>query len=83
MYFSEKEIFKLPEDSTSIFKINMIDLHIYCPDSVFRQKKFSILNYFCFAEFLRYYYIVSNNENEENDYRRKGLQIKLWNLINE
>ena len=45
----------------------MVDCYIDHPDSVFRQWNFSILNSFCFAEFLRYYYNVSNNENIEND----------------
>lgn len=35
------------------------------------------MNYFCFAEFLRYYYIVSINENKENDYQAKELTDKL------
>ena len=45
----------------------MVDCYIDHPDSVFRQWNFPILNSFCFAEFLRYYYNVSNNENIEND----------------
>ena len=45
----------------------MVDCYIDHPDSVFRQWNFSILNSFCFSEFLRYYYNVSNNENIENN----------------
>ena len=47
----------------------MVDRDIDRPDIAFRQGKFSILNSFCFVEILRYYYIISNNENNENDYQ--------------
>ena len=45
----------------------MVDRYINRPDIAFRQGKFSILNSFWFVEILRYYYIISNNENNEND----------------
>lgn len=71
MCLSKRELFKLPEDSISIFKRNLEDCYIYHPDSVFRKGNFLILIFFCVAEFLRYYYIVSNNENKENAYQRE------------
>ena len=55
----------------------MVSCYIDRPDNVFRQGKFSILNSFCFAEFLRHYYIVSNNENKKNDYQPEQLTDKL------
>ena len=54
-----KENFELQEDYPRIF------------GSCFRLGKFSILNSLYLAEFLRYYYIVSNNENKENAYQRE------------
>ena len=77
MCLSERKISELPQDCTRTFKRNMVGRYIDRPDSVFRQGKFSILNSFCFAEFLRHYYIVSNNENKKNDYQPEQLTDKL------
>ena len=41
---SKRKISELPEDSTRIFKRNMLDLYFDCPDSVFRHWRFSVLN---------------------------------------
>ena len=67
MGLNDRKLFELLEDFTRTSKGDMVDCYIDHPDSVFRQWNFSILNSFCFAEFLRYYYNVSNNENIEND----------------
>lgn len=78
---SERKIPELPEDSTRIFKRNMLDLYVDCPDSVFRNWRFSVLNWFCFAEFFRYYYIVSNNEKikrkKENGYQPEEFKDEI------
>ena len=42
-----------------------------------RQGKFSTLSSFCFAEYLRYYYIVSNDENKENNYHPEEFTNEL------
>ena len=80
MCLSKRELFKLPEDSISIFKRNLEDCYIYHPDSVFTKGNFLILIFFCVAEFLRYYYIVSNNEKKNLTTNQKILQMNLWNL---
>ena len=72
----EKDISELPEDSTNIFKRNMIDRYIDRPSVTFSIGKYAILDSFCFAEFLRYYYLASG-ESKENDYQPKILQDDL------
>ena len=47
---------------------NMIDRYIDRPSSSFNGGRYSVLDNFCYAEFLRYYYIVSNLSTE-NDYQ--------------
>ena len=69
MCLSQREIPELPEDSTRIFKRNMADHYIDAADSVFGHGKFSTLNSLCFAEFLKYYYVVSN-------------QRRIWDCCN-
>ena len=55
-FFSEKEISQLPNDSTKVFKTNKVDLCIYRPNHVYASRKYAVLDSFCYAEFLRYYY---------------------------
>ena len=76
MCLSEKELFDLPADSTNIFKRNMIDRYCDRPNSHFASGKYAILDSFCFAEFLRYYYL-RYNENDENDYQPDELRDEL------
>ena len=52
---SEKELTELPEDSKKIFKRNMVDRYLDRPSSSSFGGKYSIIDKFCFAEFLRYY----------------------------
>ena len=56
----EKDISELPEDSTDR------------PNFTFSSGKYAILDNFCFAEFLRYYYLASG-ESKDNDYQPKIL----------
>ena len=55
-FFIEKEISQLPKDSTKLFKTNKVDLCIYRPNHVYASRKYAVLDSFCYAEFLRYYY---------------------------
>ena len=62
---SQKEIGDLPDDSNNIFKRNMLDRYMDRPDESFCDGRYCVLNKFCYAEFLRFYYIVpSANEND-------------------
>ena len=58
IFRSKEEIDELPEDSTDVFKQSMVDKYVDRPNATFAKGKYSILSQFCFAEFLRYYYII-------------------------
>ena len=60
---SEKELSKLPDDSSNIFKKSNIDRYIERPNATFCHGKYSALNYFCYAEFLAYYTLESKSNN--------------------
>lgn len=62
-FFIEKEISQLPKDSTKLFKTNKVDLCIYRPNHVYASRKYAVLDSFCYAEFLRYYYLSSTKDN--------------------
>ena len=67
---TEKEIKELPEDSIAIFKRNMVDRYCDRPNTTFRNAKYSILDGFCFSEFLRYYSfkgIDIQNDSQPNE----------------
>ena len=72
----EKDISELPEDSTNIFKGNMINRYINRSNVTFGSGKCDMLDSFCFAEFLRYYYLASG-ESKDNDCQSKILQDDL------
>ena len=55
---SKEEIDELPEDSVDIFKRNMVERYIERPNSTFAQGKYSVLDKFCYAEFLAHYYLM-------------------------
>ena len=73
----EKDIIQLPEDSRDIFKTNMIDRYIDRPNLSFCGGKYLVLDSFCFADFLRYYYLAPS-KSKENDYQP---EILVDNLI--
>ena len=61
---SQGEIGDLPDDSNNIFKRNMFDRYADRPDESVCNGCYGVLNKFCYAEFLRFCYIVpSANEN--------------------
>ena len=64
----EKDISQLPEDSRDIFKKNMIDRYIDRPNLSFCGGKYSVLDSFCLAEFLRYYYLAPS-KSKDNEYQ--------------
>ena len=64
----EKDISQLPEDSTDIFKKNMIDRYIDRPNLSFCGGKYSVLDSLWFAEFLRFYYLAPS-KSKDNDYQ--------------
>ena len=53
MCLSEDENKELPENSTDIFKRNMVDRYIDRPNSTFTKAKYRDLNKFCFSEITR------------------------------
>ena len=67
----------MPEDSKGIFKRNMIDRYIDRPNITSFGGKYSILDSFCYAEFLRFYYVGSNAKLTENDYQFEELSNEL------
>ena len=52
---SEKELSKLPDNSPNIFKKSNINHYMERPSATFCNGKYSILDNFCYAEFLAYY----------------------------
>ena len=64
----EKDISQLPENSRDIFKKNMIDRYIDQPNLSFCCGKYSVLDSFCFAEFLQYYHLA-HSKSKDNDYQ--------------
>ena len=77
IFLSENEIMDLPEYSKGIFKQNMIDRYIDCPNISSFGGKYSIIDSFCYAEFLRFYYVASNTKFTETDYQPEGLGNEL------
>ena len=75
---SEEELSELPEDSTDVFKRNMLDRYMNRPDSAFKGGRFAVVDRMCFAFFQMYYYIDSRDDNEfEND----NLPVVLTNQL--
>ena len=65
---NEKELSELPEESTDVFKKNNLDRYMERPDKTFKGGKYSILDSFCYAQFLAYYVLETNpTKFEKND----------------
>ena len=79
MCLSEDEIKALPDDSTDIFKQNMIDRYVDRSNSLFANGKYAILDSFCFAEFLRYYCLAP--KGIENDCQPEKLDDQVTEVI--
>ncbi|XP_066926174.1 uncharacterized protein [Clytia hemisphaerica] len=74
MCLSEDEISQLPEDSTAIFKKNMLDR--YCDRPTDRSGAYKSVVEMCYAEFLRFYTVVYEECNE-NDCQPNQLEDDL------
>uniref|UniRef100_A0A7M5V9S6 ATP-dependent DNA helicase n=2 Tax=Clytia hemisphaerica TaxID=252671 RepID=A0A7M5V9S6_9CNID len=74
MCLSEDEISQLPEDSTSIFKKNMLDR--YCDRPKDTSGIYKPVAEMCYAEFLRFYTVVYE-ECSENDCQPNQLEDNL------
>ena len=72
----EKELGKLPGDSPNIFKRLNIDRYMERPSTVFCNGKYSVLNDFCYAEFLAYY-TLENKLNKTCEYQSDELHDYL------
>ena len=71
---SEEEIMELPEDSTDIYKRNMLDRYIDRPNATFKNGKYSVLDKMCYAEFLSHYYLASKPYDDmTNDFQQEVL----------
>ena len=57
MFRTEKEILELDDKRKDVFKRNMLDRYINRPNPTFANGIYSVLDQFCYAEFLRYYYL--------------------------
>ena len=64
----EKDMSQLPEDSRDIFKKNIIDRYTNRPNLSFCGGEYSVLDSFCFAEFLLHYYLEPS-KSKDNDYQ--------------
>ena len=72
---SQKETGDLHDNSNDIFKRNMLDRYVDRPDERFSNV---VLNKFCYAEFLRFYYIIPSSN--ENDWQPMELKDELFEV---
>ena len=75
----EKDVSQLPLDSRDIFKKNMIDRYIDRRNLSFCGGKYSVLDSFCFAEFLRNYYLAPS-KSKDNDYQPEILVDEIFSI---
>ena len=73
---SEKELSKLPDNSLNIFKKSNIDHYMERPSATFCNGKYSILDNFCYAEFLAYY-TFENKPSNTGEYQPDELHNNL------
>ena len=72
---NEDQIKEMPEDSTDIFKRNMLDRYVDRPNVTYLGGKYSVLDKFCYEEFFAHYYLLScQTDDEENDSQPEMLQ---------
>ena len=65
---SKEELAELPESSTEVFKRNSLDRYMDRPNLTFKEGKYSVLDNFCFADFVAYYLLNTKPKVElEND----------------
>ena len=71
----KEEISQLPDESENIFKRNMLDWYMNRPDQLFYHDHYVVLNDFCYAEFLRHYYLAPHIK--ENDWQPVELSDEI------
>ena len=76
---TEEELKNLPDNSTNIFKRNTLDRYMDRPNHSFCQGRYSMLDSFCFAEFVSCYtFIYKPKEVDQNeDYQPDALPDSL------
>lgn len=74
---SEDEISSLPDHSTNVFKWNMLDRYIDIPNRLYANGKYLVLYFFCYADFLRYYYSAQGKVVDKNDHQPEELLDEL------
>ena len=58
---------ELPDDSVEVLKRNNLDR--YTTNTTFKNGKYAMLNRFCYAEFLSYYYLDTKPLKTNNDWQ--------------
>ena len=64
MFRTHEDLSELPEDSTDIFKRNMLDRYIDRQDSTFQGGKYAEIDKLCHSEFLSSYYLILKHDNQ-------------------
>ena len=70
---SQEEI--SPDESEDIFKRKMLDRYIDTPERLLCNAHYTVVNDFCYAEFLRYYYLAPYIK--ENDWQPMELSDEI------
>ena len=73
---SEKELRELPGDIPNIFNKSNIDCYMERPSPTFCNFKYSILDDFCYTEFLAYY-TLKNKSSKTGEYQPDELDGNL------
>ena len=76
---TEEELSELPEDSTNVYKRNMLDRYVERPDQNFKNAKYAAVDSMCFAEFCAYYYLDSSKWTE-NDCQPEVLEDQVMEV---
>jgi len=70
IFKSENEIQELSEDSSEVFKRNMLDRYVDRPNREFQHGKYAILDNMCYASFCAHYTLdTKSGVNAENDWQ--------------
>ena len=75
MLRSKEEMCQLPDESEDIFERNMLHRYMDRPDRLFCSGHYAVLNDYCSAEFLRYYYLAPHIK--ENDWQPVELSDEI------
>ena len=64
---NQDEMSELPADSKNIFKQNMVDVYVDCPNKVAFGGRYSVLDSMSFLEFLTFFYLSLNSKFTDKD----------------